>query len=92
MTTIELSKKIGELKGLEALIKEAEAEAEKLKDEIKSEMNKQHLEEMVCGKYIVRYKEISSDKFDSKTFKNEHPKYYKMYLKQSVCKRFTITG
>lgn len=92
MTTLELAKKIGELKGLEALVKEAEAEMEILKNEIKAEMNKQNLEEMNCGKYIVRYKEVTSDKFDSKTFKTEHPKYYKMYLKQSVCKRFTITG
>lgn len=90
MTTLELIKKIEELKELEGLIKEAEAEVEKLKNEIKAEMEDKT--EMRCGRYLVRHKDVASDKFDSKTFKVACPDIYNMYIRHTVCKRFTITG
>lgn len=90
MNTKELVKKIEELKELEALIREAEAEVEALKDEIKNEM--QNREEMNAGRYIVRWTNVSSSRFDSKTFKTACPDIYNMYVKQTVSKRFSITG
>ena len=90
MTTLELIKKIEELKELEGLIKEAEAEVENLKNEIKAEM--QNREEMRCGRYCIRYKDVATDRFDSKTFKVACPDIYRMYIKHTVSKRFTITG
>lgn len=90
MTTNEMIKKIEELKELEALIRDAEAEVEALKDEIKTEM--QNREEMNVGRYVVRYKSVSSDRFDSKTFKTACPDVYKMYLKHTVSRRFSIVG
>lgn len=90
MNTLELIKKIEELKELEGLIKEAQEEVEAIKDEIKAEM--QNMEEMRCGRYCVRYKNVATDRFDSKTFKSACPDIYRMYIKHTVSKRFTITG
>lgn len=90
MNNLELIKKIEELKELEAIVREAEEEIEALKDEIKAEM--ENREEMKCGRYIVRYKDVSTDRFDSKTFKSACPDIYKMYIKHTVSRRFTITG
>ena len=90
MNKKELIKKIEELKELEALIREAEAEVEALKDEIKNEM--QNNEEINVGRYIVKYKSVSTDRFDSATFKNACPDVYNMYIKHTVSRRFTITG
>ena len=90
MNTNELIKKIEELKELEALIREAEAEVEALKDEIKMEM--QNREEMNVGRYIVRYKVVKSDRFDNKKFKDDCPDVYKMYVMSTCSRRFTITG
>lgn len=90
MNTNELIKKIEELKELEALIREAEAEVESLKDEIKNEM--QNREEMNVGRYIVRYKVVETNRFDSKKFKDACPDVYKMYVNQTASCRFSITG
>ena len=92
MSTIEMLSKIEELKELEALIREAEAEAEKLKEEIKAEMTKQSKEEMSVGRYIVRWTSVSTDRFDSTTFKNAYPNIYKMYIKNTISRRFSISG
>ena len=91
-TTNELISKIRELKELERLIKEAEEEVEALKDEIKQEMMLQKTEEMEVGTYIVRWTTVLTNKFDSTAFKKVMPDVYKVYTKQTMSKRFTISG
>lgn len=91
MSNVEIIKKVEELKELEILIKEAEAEAEALKDEIKAEMAEKNTEEMIVGKFIVRWTSILSDRFDSKTFKMAMPEVYNKYIKQTHSRRFSIS-
>ena len=91
MSASEIISKIEELKELEALIEEAKLEAEALKDEIKAEMEKQKTEEMIVGRFIVRWTSVCSDKFDSKTFKAVMPEVYKEYIKQTHSRRFSIS-
>ena len=92
MCITEIISKIEELKELEALIREAEAEAEKIKDELKAEMTEQNTEEMIVGRYVVRWKDVTSERFDSTRFKAVMPEAYKMYIKVTKSKRFTING
>jgi predicted phage-related endonuclease len=92
MSTVEMLSKIEELKELEALIREAEAELEKLKEEIKAEMTKRNTDEMSVGRYIVRWTIVSTDRFDSTTFKVQHPDIYKMFIKNTKSRRFSIGG
>lgn len=92
MSVNEISAKIETLKELESLIKEAEAEVEALKDEIKSEMMKRNTEEMTVGKYIVRWTSVLSNRFDSTAFKKVMPDVYKAYTKQVSSRRFTVSG
>lgn len=87
-----LVSKIEALKELEELMEEAKAEAEKLKDEIKMEMWKRNVEEMKVGKYIVRWTEVLSNRFDTTGFKKLFPELYKQFTKQSASKRFSIAG
>ena len=91
MSSIEITSKIEQLKELEELIEEAKAEAEALKDEIKSEMMKQGKEEMEVGKYIVRWTSVLSNRFDSTAFKKVMPEVYRAYTKQISSRRFTIS-
>lgn len=91
MSNVEIIKKVEELKELEILIKEAEAEAEALKDEIKAEMAEKNTEEMIVGKFIVRWTSVLSDRFDSKTFKMAMPEVYNKYIKQTHSRRFSIS-
>lgn len=89
MSTIEITSKIEALKELEALIEEAKAEAEALRDEIKTEMLNRNTEEMEAGQYIVRWTPVLSQRFDSTAFKKVMPDIYKSFTKQ-VSSRFSI--
>lgn len=90
MSTNELEMKITALKEWEALLEEAKAEVESLKDEIKAEMLARNTEEMTAGKYICRWTSVLSQRFDSTAFKKEHAEMYKLYTKQTSSRRFSI--
>ena len=90
MSTIEITSKIEALKELEALIEEAKAEAETLRDEIKTEMLNRNTEEMEAGQYIVRWTPVLSQRFDSTAFKKVMPDIYKSFIKQTSSRRFSI--
>ena len=90
MSTIEITTKIEALKEMEALIEEAKAEAESLRDEIKNEMLKRNTEELEAGQYIVRWTSVLSQRFDTTAFKKVMPDIYKSFTKQISSRRFTI--
>lgn len=91
MSTIEITAKIEALRELETLIEEAKAEAESIRDEIKSEMLNRDTEELSAGQYIVRWTSVLSNRFDTTAFKKVMPEVYKAYTKQVSSRRFTIT-
>ena len=90
MSTIEITGKIEALKDLESLIEEAKAEAEALRDEIKSEMLNRDTEELEAGQYIVRWTSVLTQRFDTTAFKKVMPDVYKAYTKQVSSRRFSI--
>lgn len=90
MSINELERKINELRELENLIEEAKAEAETIRDSIKAEMLQRETEEIECGKYIVRWTSVLSNRFDTTCFKREHAEMYKQYTKQTASRRFSI--
>lgn len=92
MSTIEITSKIDELRELEALIADAQAEAESIRDELKAVMQAQNTEELNTGRYILRWTTILSNRFDSSAFKRVMPEVYKAYTKQTTSRRFTISG
>ena len=92
MSTIEISAKIAELQELEALIEEAKAEADSIRDEIKNEMLNRNTEELTAGQHIIRYTTVLSNRFDSTAFKKVMPEVYKAYTKQTASRRFSISA
>ena len=90
MSNNEIIKKIEALNEWEAIIAEAQAEAEALRDSIKQEMLTQETEELEVGTYIVRWTSVLSNRFDSTAFKKEHAELYKAFTKQVASKRFSI--
>ncbi|MBO5449288.1 MAG: hypothetical protein J5994_08155 [Ruminococcus sp.] len=90
MTTIEMTRKLHDLKELEALIAKAQAEAEAIKDTIKAEMLTQGVDEMQVDVFKIRYKTVVSNRFDSKSFKADHADVYALYTKQTESRRFTV--
>ena len=90
MSTIEITSKIEALKDLESLIEEAKAEAEALRDEIKTEMLSRDTEELEAGQYIVRWTSVLTQRFDTTALKKVMPDVYKAYTKQVSSRRFSI--
>ena len=92
MSTTEITSKIEALQELEALIEEAKAEADSLRDEIKAEMLKRDTEELTAGQFIVRWTSVLSNLFDSTAFKKVMPDLYKAYTKHVASRRFSISA
>ena len=90
MSAKEIINKIEALAEWEAIIEEAKAEAEALRDSIKAEMLQQNTEELEAGTYIVRWTSVLSQRFDTTAFKKSHGEMYKEYTKQVSSRRFTI--
>ena len=74
MCTKDLTAKVRSLMELEALIAEAQAQAEAdgIKDELKAEMNNRNTEEMTVDVFKIRYKTVKSNRFDTNAFKSTH--------------------
>ena len=91
MSKFELLAKIELLNKYEAMIEELKAEAETVRDAIKTEMLERDTEELIAGQYIIRWTPVLSQRFDSTAFKKVMPEIYKAYTKQVSSRRFTIS-
>ena len=91
MTKAEMIAKIEELNAWEALMEEAKAEADAIRDDLKAEMMERETEELVVGSYIVRWTSVLSNRFDTTGFKKMYGELYKAFTKQSASRRFTIS-
>ena len=90
MANNDLIQRIEALKEWEALMEEAKAEAEAIRDSLKQELLERNIEELECGQYIIRYQSIVSNRFDNSAFKKALPDVYKSFIRQSISKRFSI--
>lgn len=85
-----IQNRIRRLKELEEQQKALEAQINSLKDEIKADMEEKGVDELEAGTFIVRWKQVLSNKFDSKAFQKEHEGLYSQYMKRTESRRFTI--
>lgn len=90
MSTTELTSKVENIKTLQTMIDELTAEMEAVKDEVKAEMTAQGVDELAVSCFKVRYKEVTSSRFDSTAFKQTHAELYEQYCKPTISKRFSI--
>ena len=90
MSTNELTKKIRALKELQALMEEAQAEADAIKDELKAYMIETGTEEMSVDVFKVRYLVVKSSRFDAAAFKRTHADLYAQYTRPTETHRFTV--
>lgn len=88
MSINEMTSKVRELKELQALIEEAEAEAEEIKDQIKKAMGES--EELRAGEYKVTYKTVKSSRLDSKNLKTDLSEIAVRYTVTMEYRRFAI--
>ena len=57
----------------------------------KIEMLNQNTETLIVDRYIVRWVDVLSQRFDSTSFKRVYPELYQAYVKHVASRRFTIS-
>lgn len=88
MSTIEIESKIRELRELQALIDEAEKEAEAIRDAIKEQMGAE--EELRAGEYKVTWKTVTSARIDTTALKKALPDVAERFTKTTTARRFCV--
>lgn len=88
MSINEMEAKIHELRQLQALIAEAEAEAEAIRDEIKAAMGEQ--ETLLVGEYKVTWKAVTSTRLDTTALKKALPEVAERFARETTTRRFNV--
>jgi len=70
---------------------ELNTEIESLKDELKAVLVAENKEELVTGAYILRYTTVTTNRFDSTSFKKSYAELYKAFTRQTTSRRFSIS-
>ena len=90
MANYELLNNVENLVELENAIDALKAEAEEIRNSIKSEMEVRGLEEMEVGNRVVRYTSVLTSRFDTRAFKLKMGEdIYKAFTKEVASKRFS---
>ena len=76
-----LQNRIMKLRELEAQQKALEEQAEKIRQEIKADMETKQVEEITAGSFVIRWKTIFSSRLDGKALKAALPEIYSQYCK-----------
>lgn len=82
--------RVKKLKALEVQQKDLENQIEKLKEEIKADMDAKGIEQQQAGDFLVRWTKVVANRFDAMAFQKEHENLYSQYMKQITSRRFTI--
>lgn len=88
MSTHELESKIRELRQLQSLIEEAQAEAEAIKDVIKAHMGEST--ELRAGEYKVTWKTVTSSRLDTAGLKKAAPELVAAFTRETKSRRFCV--
>jgi predicted phage-related endonuclease len=90
MVTTELTGKVTELKELKKLSEELAAEITAIEDTIKAEMTARNVERLDAGVYTISWTQITSNRFDSASFKATHGDLYAQYSRPVQSRRFCV--
>ena len=88
MSNHELESKIRELRQLQQLIEEAQAEAEAIRDTIKAHMGDS--EELHAGEYKVTWKAVKSSRIDTTSLRMALPDVAQAFTRETTTRRFCV--
>lgn len=90
MTAKEMEKKALEIKELERMRDELDAEITSAQDEIKAVLAASGLDSVVAGAFKISWKEVASSRLDTAAMKKALPDVCARFMKSSVTRRFLI--
>ena len=88
MSINEIEAKARELRQLQALIEEAQAEAESIKDALKAAMGDS--ESIQAGEYKITWKVVTSSRIDTTALKKAMPDVAERFTKETTSRRFCV--
>ena len=88
MNINEMESKARELRQLQALIEEAQQEAEAIKDAIKAAMGDS--ESVVAGEYKITWKPVTSARIDTSALRKALPDVAAAFTKEATVRRFCV--
>ncbi len=88
MSTNEIISKVRELRELQALIEEAQTEAEAIKDAIKASMG--DAEEVRAGEYKITWKAVTTTRLDTTALKKALPDVAERFTRSTTTRRFNV--
>ena len=91
MSQNEMMNLIETMNNYDELASKVKAKADAIRATIKEQMERQAVEELICGPYIVRYSTVLSNRFDATTFKRLYADLYKDFTKQVSSRRFSVS-
>lgn len=90
MTERMIENRVNKLQGIEAQVKELEAQAEAIRAELKADLEEKGVEELKTRNFVLRWKEIISSRLDGKALKAALPDVYGQFCRSITSRRFTI--
>ena len=88
MSTHEIESKVRELRQLQALIEEAQAEAEAIKDTLKAILGDS--EELKAGEYKVIWKAVKAARIDTAALRKALPDVAQAFTRETTTRRFCV--
>lgn len=88
MSINEMESKCRELRQLQALIEEAQAEAETIKDAIKAAMGDS--DSVQAGEYKITFKAVTTARIDTAALKKALPDLAAQFTKTTTARRFCV--
>ena len=90
MTERMMENRVKKLKALESQIAELQEQANAIKSELKADLEEKGVDELKTKNFIIRWKEIISNRLDGKALKAALPEIYSQYCRTSASRRFTV--
>ena len=90
MTMENMITKAREYRELQAMIKEMEAEADALKQQMIAEMDAQNVDELAAGEYTIRWSLYESNRLDTTALKKALPEIAAQFTKLTTSTRFQV--
>lgn len=90
MTEKMIENRIKKLSALEEQIVQLQDLADIIKGELKADLEEKGLDELKTRNFLIRWKEIVSNRLDGKALKAALPEIYAQFTTQTSSRRFTV--
>lgn len=90
MTERMIENRVKKLSALEEQIAQLQEQAEEIKAELKADLDKKGVQELRTKNFLIKWKEIVSNRLDGKALKAALPEIYSQYCRPTSSRRFTV--